>query len=114
MMELLMNSLPPGRAVHRDNAVALVDNGGRNGFIGNNNGAVCGTAAHFGAVGGKPADIFALIHAGIRKELTDEQNALTAEACENISPKHNLYLLGDVFLNAERIIGDHGLFERCH
>ena len=68
-------------------------------------------AAHFRAVGGKPADIFALIHAGIRKELTDEQNALTAEACENISPKHNLYLLGDVFLNAERIIGDHVLFE---
>ena len=72
-----------GGTVHGHDHVGLVHQGGGHGLVGHDDGAVGGTAAHLGAVGGQPGDVLAVQHAGHRHELTDQEHALTAETGEN-------------------------------
>ena len=69
--------------VHGHDHVGLVHQRGGNGVIGDDDGAVGGTAAHLGAVRGQPGDVLAVQHAGHGHELTDQQHTLTAETGEN-------------------------------
>ena len=58
---MLLELIERGQVHHNDN-VGLVDQRGGDILIADDNGAVRGTAAHFGAVGGQPRDMLAVQH----------------------------------------------------
>src|SRR5699024_5804013 len=74
--------LEHGGQVHGEDGVRHGDERRGDGLVGDDDGAVGGAAAHLRAIAGQPGYVLAGLHAGLGKELADEEHALSAETGE--------------------------------
>ena len=85
--------------VEDDGGFGVAHQGRADLFVGDDDGAVGGAAAHLGAVGGDPGDGLAAIHAGVGENLPGEEGALPAKSSDHDLSLHRK--LSSVILNVK-------------